>query len=138
MAYDRCSKQRFAKTKTAFPPESSCLLRSPQFPIRQAIVSNRPSSHVLIRHRISYRRLTFLTYLFAQPRPRSNCDFLIRKGASSTAAYKARWIPLPKCRTIRHNSRMIPLFSRSSQLSSGLDGTIPYNTRFSHPIHHKT
>src|SRR4029077_562879 len=26
----------------------------------------------------------------------------------------ARWIPLPKCRTIRHNSRMIPLFSRSS------------------------
>ena len=64
MAYDSGSKQRFAKSKTAFYPESARLIRSPQFPTREAITSNRLSSRVLIRHLISRRRLTFLTYLF--------------------------------------------------------------------------
>jgi hypothetical protein len=66
MAYDRCSKQRFAKSKTAFRPESSHPILSLQFPTNEAITPNRLSSCVLLRHLISRRRLTFLTYLFAR------------------------------------------------------------------------
>jgi hypothetical protein len=56
--------QRFAKSKTAFRPESSQLILSLQFQTREAITPNRFSSRVLSRHLISYHRLTFLTYLF--------------------------------------------------------------------------
>ena len=48
-------KQRFAKSKTVFRPESSLLVLALQFQIRQAITPNRLSSRVLSRHLISYR-----------------------------------------------------------------------------------
>jgi len=57
-------RPRFAKSKTAFRPESSHLVLSLQFQTRQAITPNRLSSRVLLRHLISDHRLTFLTYLF--------------------------------------------------------------------------
>jgi hypothetical protein len=62
-------KQRFAKSKTAFTPESSHLIPPLQFQNREAITSNPFSSSVFLRHLISTRRLTFLTYLFAHKRP---------------------------------------------------------------------
>ena len=40
-------KQRFAKSKTAFRPESSHLILPPQFATRQAITPTRASSRVL-------------------------------------------------------------------------------------------
>src|SRR5437762_6760139 len=61
-------KQRFAKSKTAFRPESSHLILSLQFQTREAITPNRFSSRILLSHLISRRRLTFLTYLFAHHR----------------------------------------------------------------------
>jgi hypothetical protein len=57
-------KQRFAKSKTAFRRESSNLILSLQFQTCEAITLHRFSSRVLLRHLISYRRLTFSTYLF--------------------------------------------------------------------------
>ena len=63
-------KQRFAKSKTEFYPESPGLTRPLQFQTREAIALNRVSSRVLLRHSISGRRLTFLTYLFAHHRAR--------------------------------------------------------------------
>lgn len=66
MAYESVSKQRFAKAKTASRPESSHPILSLQFYTREAITPNRFSSHVLLRHPISPRRLTFLTYPFAR------------------------------------------------------------------------
>jgi hypothetical protein len=50
--------------KTAFRPESSRVILSLQLQTREAITPNRLSSRVLLRHLISYGRLTFLTYLF--------------------------------------------------------------------------
>jgi hypothetical protein len=68
---NRCSqrwlsgwKQRFAKSKTAFPPESSHLILSLHFQARETITPTRFSSGVLLHHLIARRRLTSLTYLF--------------------------------------------------------------------------
>jgi len=55
-----------ARSKTAFRPESSDLILSLQLQTREAITPNSLSSRVLLRHLISYRRITFLTYFFSR------------------------------------------------------------------------
>jgi hypothetical protein len=56
--------QGFAKSKTAFRPESSPFILSAHFQTHEAITRNFFSSGVLLRHLISRRTLTFLTYFF--------------------------------------------------------------------------